>query len=276
MDGEVETELREKEPHAPKKPKSGKSRFDRNRHGKMSCIGSYPKLSGNSVSPSKARPTVSVESFFNRLDTQDIIKYLAVDVRPSGNIYRKTACPLFESLKFRRMNKQEHEKYKNTNPNTHRTLPEYCIHLPDIHENLYLSNYEYAAEHASDFNTIINLSHMEIKTKKEINMEIFYMQDDITMSYNNFEEMVLKILRVLHCALQRGDKVLVHCRAGVNRSPVAVTAYAVLRKGKKLNDVIRYIETLKLNAGFSVWDTITNRKFINFLNILNSKKVFRL
>jgi protein-tyrosine phosphatase len=75
----------------------------------------------------------------------------------------------------------------------------------------------------------------------------------------------MPLLDTLDDALQHG-KVLLHCRAGVNRSPAVAVAYAMKKRDMTLQLIIRNMENRKQDQyPDQCWDTLTNTQFLRFL-----------
>jgi len=253
----------------PKNPKSGRSRYDRHRSRGGAWI--FPsKHMGNSTSHTGSRPTLPLERLYVKAENQDIVKYTAVDVRAVTDIAprRKTFAPNIEGLRFRHMNQQQHYISQPTKP---KKVPiQRCVHLPSIHENLYLSNLEYSRNHASEYDFVINLSETIVKVNRDKKTKVFhfYMQDTSLMSFPEFKKIIMKISNVLEENLAQG-KVLIHCAAGVNRSPAAIVAYAILKQQKPVATLVKNIEYRKAdNDSLGHWDTLTNLTFLHYLENL--------
>lgn len=82
----------------------------------------------------------------------------------------------------------------------------------------------------------------------EVNILPTVLIDRNISRYDNFE----KAVKALVHSLRNGERVLIHCSAGVSRTPI-VTATAIAHvEGRPLTDVIDDVETTMLTDGFDV------------------------
>ena len=69
----------------------------------------------------------------------------------------------------------------------------------------------------------------------------------------------------MDCALHQKRHVLVHCRAGVNRSPAVVLAYLVLRRCMSMHSALEIIMSSRPQARPAEW-------FVRQIEMMDSKK----
>lgn len=221
----------------------------------------------NTTSPAGSRPHPHIRRFFNKHEHNDIIRHNAVDFTTKETIYRKTACPRFVSLNYRKLNHQtnvENKKIKKENKI-------HIINLPQIYEKLWLSNFEfvnqqYHLDKKYDFKYIINLTGNKI-VKGDKKIYYITLNDDRHLRYYQFVDVIKKTYDIILNAENEKEAILVHCGTGVNRSIAIVIAYAIMEKNMKLDDILRYIESKKKNIGVT-WDSLTNMHFHHLLKQL--------
>lgn len=258
----------------PKQTKSGRSRYERHRSRSQKTFETGSRFWGNSTSVTGSRPTLPLERIFAKKEHVDIMNYKADDSRATNphratgqGVPRKTFAPFFESFETSNVENKQH----HTAPLAQAKTPSRChprmIHLPLIHENLYLSNWDYAWNHVDDYSTVINMSEHPLRPKDRQKCQVIWchLPDQEHLSFMRMEQTVMPLLDRMHDALQRG-KVLIHCRAGVNRSPTVVVAYAMKKRKMSLQQIIRNIENRKReHHPHDMWDTLTNAHFLRFL-----------
>lgn len=239
-----------------KKPKthSGRSKWTHTRgFHNNGCI-----PSGSNNLPNKRR-------IHNRNEIRDIIQHKATDFRVVNQIYKKTACPRFESPYTAKMNYQiPSNKKKTKKPKVPRV-----IHLPEIYKKLYLSNYGFvdAGDHLKDeyaFEYVVNMSGDYVQNSKRCMVINVNINDNKNISYHYFKKEILNIVRLIKEASEDRHAILVCCKAGTNRSVSAILAYAMLEKNMSYYDAIRYIVNKKKKS-YCYWDSMTNMKFYHYL-----------
>jgi protein-tyrosine phosphatase len=123
--------------------------------------------------------------------------------------------------------------------------------------NLTLSNHRYAVKEGSAYTVIYNLSGEENTHQTTLN---YLFEDDKHMTYNQFETILSEIIESVHKHLSQDHKVLIHCRAGINRSAAVVVGLAVKYYGFKCKAAILNLETSKKQR-YRNWHTLTNCTF---------------
>jgi protein-tyrosine phosphatase len=123
--------------------------------------------------------------------------------------------------------------------------------------NLTLSNHRYAVLEGGAYTVVFNLSgepHTHDTTLT------YAFEDNPEISYHDFEDTLGTIVDRVHECLEHDHNVLVHCRAGINRSAAVVVAYALKYRGLKLRAAVKYIEQAKQQR-YRNWPTLTNQTF---------------
>lgn len=132
-----------------------------------------------------------------------------------------------------------------------------CSH---IYKTLYLGPYA-AAKLATkdDFDVIVSMlspfeyNWMKVNPPHEIEWHRFIAEDEADADLSQYFETVHAILKQ---AIHVGKKVLVHCAAGVSRSPTLVIAYCMMEEGWTLKTAMEFVSKQRLiitpNDGFMI------------------------
>lgn len=121
-----------------------------------------------------------------------------------------------------------------------------CTHIVD---NLYLSGVE-AAENLKflknlNFGYIINLAPSETEyTHSSVSdikcLNIFELYDHQSSNISKYFDECIKFIE--SCLAEcKEKKILVHCHAGISRSPTIILAYLMAKKNFKLIEAVRYV-----------------------------------
>ncbi len=123
----------------------------------------------------------------------------------------------------------------------------------DFHEiipNLFIGNFNSAKYYSNNFDVVINATpDINFYSNKTKNIRIS-VKDDMTKHSNiKLAIEIEKILPYIHKYLQNNKKVLIHCRAGMQRSASIVASYLIRYKNKSINESIQIIKN-KRNIAF--------------------------
>jgi hypothetical protein len=111
----------------------------------------------------------------------------------------------------------------------------------EIIPNLFIGCFE--ARYSSQFQAIVTISSLaELKcycgpqTPREPidNILFIYHSDESPGLFEYFDDAV----EFIATELDKGNKVLVHCGAGISRSPTIVAAYLMKKKGMRFEDIV--------------------------------------
>jgi hypothetical protein len=153
------------------------------------------------------------------------------------------------------------------------------VWLPKIHENLFLSNFNFGEFMAKKlgFSCIVNVTKDPYIQKSPLTYVSIPISDDFEMTYNTFSKNVNACTKKLAECLKKGPTV-VHCVEGMNRSVTCIVSYALRYGGvkpslKEFNRLVRYIKSRKAQRGYGdKWYTLTNPAFRKHLKTLHSIK----
>lgn len=127
--------------------------------------------------------------------------------------------------------------------------------ISHIEDNLWVGGCINGITLDADFDTVVSLYKWEqyILGPNTTRHE-FTMYDD---HYTEADDQLHMIADIVVEALDRGDKVLVHCQAGVNRSNL-ITALALIKKGRTPEEAIALLrekrsEVVLANSTFEDW-----------------------
>jgi len=133
--------------------------------------------------------------------------------------------------------------------------------MDEIINNLYIGN-RYSLEHADQFALIVNCTQPEqvpiIDESKTIRITI----DDIPEESNHLTALLkdTDVLNKIHNTLNKGNKVLVHCNAGRQRSCATVACYLIKYHQLTPVQAVSYIKSKRREAFFG---------YVNFYNTIN-------
>lgn len=233
----------------------------------------------------------------NKMDVlcdKDQIRHKATDFTVTDDLPEKTAAPRYRDFyqKREKTNLQKHSGHIEHPKKNHDHSK--SVRLPYIYEHLYIGN-KYVAEsytpnnpirfphnpeapYSKTFNTspplnniqiIINVSGEKLPKIQGVKIYNFSVHDDHSVVIE--PQTIETIMSIIENAEKEKVGVLINCMAGTNRSPFFAICYALRkypsedRLVKRVNWWIKYIEYCKMKDGYKVWDTLTNRGFVNRL-----------
>lgn len=140
----------------------------------------------------------------------------------------------------------------------------------EIIKNLFLSSYNDIEiyEPLSKY-FIINCSKdLEMKCDNNIRLSIDDngSNESINVMYKSFEN----ICDIIETQLNDNKIVIVHCLAGIQRSPTVICAYLMIKKQYQLQDAILFIKSKKTNIFFHKINFIESLQKLQ-LQIINDK-----
>ena len=119
----------------------------------------------------------------------------------------------------------------------------------EILPNLFLSSFgDILDENSSNFFIVNCTKNLPMISNNNIRLSIDDNETKKSMDimYNSFE----KICDRIDIELSNNNKVIVHCLAGIQRSPTIICAYLMIKKQYQLQDAILYIKSKKNNIFF--------------------------
>lgn len=142
-----------------------------------------------------------------------------------------------------------------------------CDAYNEIMEGLYLGSY-LASEEADKFDVIINCTKtlkFYSKTKQNYRVPV---NDDYTISSAvDLYKYGSQIINTIHVALLEDKKVLVHCRAGMQRSAAIVAMFLIKFHDMSPENALNYIKK-KRNVAFEPF-----ARFLYSLQLLEADKI---
>lgn len=127
--------------------------------------------------------------------------------------------------------------------------------ISHIEDNLWVGGCINGVTLDADFRTVVSLYKWErYVLGPDTDFHEFTMYDD---SYTEADEQLHEIADIVVAALDRGDKTLVHCQAGLNRSNL-ITALALIKRGRKPEEAIALLREKRspvvlCNQAFEDW-----------------------
>jgi protein-tyrosine phosphatase len=134
--------------------------------------------------------------------------------------------------------------------------------MDEIIDNLYIGN-RYSLEYADQFALIVNCTQPEqisiVDESKTVRISI----DDIPEESDHLTALLkdTDILNKIHNTLNNGNKVLVHCNAGRQRSCATVACYLIKYYQLTPIQAVSYIKSKRKEAFFG---------YVNFYNTINN------
>lgn len=119
--------------------------------------------------------------------------------------------------------------------------------MHEIIPNLYLSGYHKIEVNPNTF--VVNCTkNLKMLTLNGVRIAV---DDDMSKeSINGMAAALPIVVETIHLELQKGNRVVVHCRAGQQRSPTVVAAYLIGKCGYSIQDAIRTVRNKKRDAFF--------------------------
>jgi protein-tyrosine phosphatase len=129
----------------------------------------------------------------------------------------------------------------------------YC--LSEIIPSLYVGPWALAREKETlqkyGITHIVNASQIPGRFTEDFNYLTVNIEDDEKVDINQH---FTKVSRFINNAIMEGGKVLVHCLAGMSRSPTLVIAYLVQKRNMTLVDAMALVKAkrciMDINPGF--------------------------
>ena len=148
------------------------------------------------------------------------------------------------------------------------TYDGYNITLPQIYRNLVLSDFVYSSTNVNNKVMIINLCEQPLHSGKNRLIYNFKLDDSENISYEYFKNIMLNCCNLLKIAETNNLPVIVNCAAGINRSCSVIVAYSFLMRRFPVHQAIEYIKHMKVQKYGNKWPTLTNYKFVEYLQIM--------
>ena len=128
-----------------------------------------------------------------------------------------------------------------------------------ILDRLYLSDFD-DAKHAPPGMFIVNCTkHLPMVSDYGIRLPV---NDDLSQeAMQGMRAYMPRIISAIDGVRTSGGSVLVHCRAGMQRSPAVIAAYLMSTQGMQRNEAIQFIRDRKPDAFFTG---------VNFMPVLSS------
>lgn len=118
--------------------------------------------------------------------------------------------------------------------------------------NLYLGNKNASKEKILQdlgIDIVINVTpNLPFHSEQIENIGIPVYDDKSEYSKRILVEYIKEILPYMHLQLKRGKRILVHCRAGIQRSPTVIAAYLMKYKGMSIDEAIEFIQARRPTA----------------------------
>lgn len=135
-----------------------------------------------------------------------------------------------------------------------------------ITKNIYLGNYKACKLNSinkENFDIVINCTpKLPFYSDKTINYRI-NVKDDLAYHSNILlAQYIHKILPIIHKHIQDNKKILIHCRAGMQRSAAVTTCYLMKYHNLNSKDAMRYVKHKRPVAFLSGSNFYTTIKLI--------------
>lgn len=163
---------------------------------------------------------------------------------------------------------------ENYFPDTNASNDGYSVTLPEIYENLTLSDYVFSSQNAEKKVIIVNLSEKMLESKNNKYIYNFRIDDSENVPYYYFKNVMLQCAHFIDHAQKNNRAIIVNCTAGINRSCSAIVAYSLLSKKFSVNTTMNYIKSSKSGKYGDVWPTLTNPKFVEYLKRMQSELLY--
>lgn len=121
--------------------------------------------------------------------------------------------------------------------------------MSEIIENLYLTGFKEAEKVVTDDTFVVNCtSDLPMLSKRGIRVSVE--DNGRPAEVRKLITLLPEIVEVMHIRLLLGNKVLVHCAAGMQRSPAVVAAYLVARRHMSPEVAMNHVRSRHAEAFF--------------------------
>ncbi len=131
--------------------------------------------------------------------------------------------------------------------------------ISEITDNIYIGDWQDAKRHRNLFNTIFTVA-IDSPFKGDFYYEI---EDSGNTNYNTLISAITSLYRIR--VTNKSSNILVHCVAGLSRSPVVVAGYLMLRYKIQIHEAMNFITTKRpfVNPNTSLVELLVNSKELN-------------
>jgi protein-tyrosine phosphatase len=130
--------------------------------------------------------------------------------------------------------------------------------ITELRPNLYVTNAETVQDLPADnqFDEVVTLGYMDIFGNTVPDASTTGDQHKFRDGPHDYQDFAAAANHVID-SLERGDSVLVHCQAGVSRSPTICCTALAVTEGKTAEDALEEVEDLhpKTNPEPRVWES---------------------
>lgn len=131
--------------------------------------------------------------------------------------------------------------------------------ISEITDNIYIGDWQDAKRHRHLFNTIFTVA-IDSPFKGDFYYEI---EDSENTNYNILILAITSLYRIR--ITNKSSNILVHCVAGLSRSPVVVAGYLMLRYKMQVYEAVNFVATKRpfINPNISLVELLVNSKELN-------------
>ena len=119
-----------------------------------------------------------------------------------------------------------------------------------IFDGLYLGNQHVAKNiswlRSNNIVYIVNIGSKEFFPADFKYLHIGLRDRDGSCDVHEFRQVVVRVAEVIDVAMERGEAVLVHCQAGMSRSPAVVVGWMVFSRAYTFNTAVEHVRQAEI------------------------------